>query len=293
MTFGRSATLTPGTGGGVCCGAGRRCRDGTPRPTRRRCRRTGAAAADRLSVTDGLRQSQVHEHPADGAVHVAHVVLVDELERRQPAIGEEGAPRRVLVGEQRGEVRDRRARVDGRRLRRARLAPGLRLQRAPERDRLAQDVAAADPDPVRRCEHRERIVTSGELGDVGELVPHDLRPEDAVRGAPVAQRAREVRLPVQAVQRGVRRRRRGRGVREQPGDVRVADVGEVVERRGRDAGGGSRLEELLGMPGDAGGLQRLAQQRAAAALRRADQVRHLTGTSPGACRPATRCRPTT
>ena len=48
---------------------------------------------------------------------------------------------------------------------------------------------------------------------------------------PVAQRAREVRLPVQAAERGVRRRRRRRGVREQPGDVRVADVGEVVERR--------------------------------------------------------------
>ena len=103
---------------------------------------------------------------------------------------------------------------------------------------------------------------------------------------------------VQAVQRGVRRRRRRRGVREQPGDVRVADVVEVVERRGRDAGGGSRLEELLGMPGDAGRLQRLAQQRAAAALGRADQVRGVTagGARPAPARarrrhpPAARCR---
>ena len=53
----------------------------------------------------------------------------------------------------------------------------------------------------------------------------------------------------------------------------VGDVGEPLARLGRHAGGRQILEELLRFAGDAGGAQRLDEQRAATALRCENQVR--------------------
>jgi hypothetical protein len=84
-------------------------------------------------------------------------------------------------------------------------------------------------------------------------------------------------VTIDVEQRRIRRRlgrRRAVHDRERLG---IVEAGEKVGGRAGTAGGRQGLEVLLGTAGDAGHLQAFAQQRAAAAGRRTDEVRDMHG----------------
>jgi hypothetical protein len=110
--------------------------------------------------------------------------------------------------------------------------------------------------------------------EVVEVAPHELRAEHAVRRGAEPERALEV---LRVVGDSVERRVVGRrpellGIAEDVADVGRAVVTEVPGGGARAAGSHARLEELLGPPRDARALQRLTEERGAAALGCADQV---------------------
>ena len=233
-------------------------------PRRRTARPPGGAwRAGRRPVARAL-DPDVLERALEGARHVGGDLLVRELEHR-PVV-EEARPAGVLRLELLDQVPDRAEVVA--RLRAlggaALVAPRLRLHRAPEGDRLAHGVAPPHPDVARAREERGRIV---------DVAPHQLGAEDAVGARAPRADAREMVLDaLDAGQRRVGRRLRRRGVAEQRVSLAVVEPGEEVAGRGRAAGGGHGLEVLLRAARDAGRLQPLAQQRAAAAGRRTDEI---------------------
>ena len=142
------------------------------------------------------------------------------------------------------------------------------LHRAPQRDRLGQRVAALDVHPLQRPELLLGLAVGEEVRQVG---PHHLRAEDAVGGGAALARLRQPPLPRHGGQRLLERR-------QQLEDLRVGVVREVLARLPHASGRAEKLEVLLGPAGHAGAGEQLAQERAPAALGRADEV--------GMCGPA-------
>jgi hypothetical protein len=106
-----------------------------------------------------------------------------------------------------------------------------------------------------------------------DVVPHQLGAEHAVRGRPPLADARHVLgVAADALERGIRRRLGRGGPADQRERLRVVKAFEVGLGAGRPTGRHYGLEVLLGTPGDAGGLERLAEQGAAAARRGADEI---------------------
>ena len=122
----------------------------------------------------------------------------------------------------------------------------------------------------------QALDSAEQVRKVAQVTPHELRAEDAVRGRSLLERPVEVAAIVAGVPEGVR------GPHDPVGhlaegealdDVRMTLAIEVLVRPPRHAGMAQRFEILLGMASDAGLIEELAQQRAPAAGRRADEVR--------------------
>ena len=163
-------------------------------------------------------------------------------------------------------------------------APGGRLQRAPERDRLADRVAPADPDPAELREPRPQRGRPRGVVDrrrpaephdrVVEVAPHELGPEHAVARRAVLEHPRDELLVGAAGERaqvvGVGNARVR--VAEQVEDRRVLVGAEVLARLAARAAATSASKYSSGRPATPVSGERRAQQRRSAAGRRADGV---------------------
>jgi hypothetical protein len=162
-----------------------------------------------------------------------------------------------------------------RRLARLGRTPLARLHRAPQRDRLRDDVVAAHVhvahvaqqagEAVGGVERRQRRQLREPRLQVVVVAPHHLRAEHAVRRR---RRAHHVGQPLVERRLGQRRLQPG----EQLEHLRIVDALEVLARLARAPAAAQRLEVLVGMAGDAGRVEQIAEQRAAAARRGAEQV---------------------
>ena len=113
-----------------------------------------------------------------------------------------------------------------------------------------------------------------EADEVPEVAPHQLGAEDAVGGGAGLEGPLQVAVVGGAApQRRARLRLAADGaLAEVVADRRVFDADEVLLGAARAAAVAQRLEVLLGAPGDAGFLERVADQGAAASGRGADEV---------------------
>src|SRR5215217_7740472 len=148
--------------------------------------------------------------------------------------------------------------------------PHERLQRAPQRDRLAHLVVARDEDVAQAREGRrqERAVAhpgiawnpAHELQEVAEVAPHQLGPEHPVVRGALAQRRFEmptvvVAAPLRAaLELAIELRVR----RHQAQDLGAAQPPEVLARATREPGLLELLEVLVRSSCDAGARQPLA-----------------------------------
>ena len=247
-----------------------------------------AAEARRRAVRRRQRQAERVEHRTQAGVRLRREVLVDDRAGQLDARRGEPRPPGGVVGlEARRQVLDGApAEHDGAVGRRLLVgAPRPRLQGAPERHRLALLVPARHVQVAHagECgvEHGRRVAVRSVRGRVEvpdqarEVAPHDLGPEHAVRRR--RDRADALEVLVERRRAALLELRRlvvdGRALAQDRGDLALPDRREVLSGMPRAAGDGEQLEVLLRMPGDAGRGQQVAQERAAAARRRADEVR--------------------
>ena len=224
--------------------------------------------------------------PDDRLVRLGEL-LVGQLQGLDPEAEEVGVPRGVVRREQADEVVDGAEGEDrlGRGVAaRAVVLPRLRLHRPPQRDGLADLVLPGDAHVAEVREHageqvgdrqpRQPVDPAQQRGEVAEVAPHQLGAEDAVGGGALVEGPRQVaavglRLP----QLARLRRALGHLAEGEPlHDVGVPARVEVLVRSARQARVQERLEVLLRMTRDAGLVEQVAQQRAAAARRRAHEV---------------------
>jgi hypothetical protein len=221
----------------------------------------------------------VVEHAAHDRVGALGELLVGDLQRLVAEAEEVGVPRGVVRGQLAHQIVDRAEGEDG--LARASLAPvvagaglappGLRLHGLPQRDRLADLVAARDLHVAQAGKGAREQVGQGapgvaldaaqQLGEVAEVAPHDLRAEHAVGRRALAQRPREVLvIDVRAPQRVGLGRVLGHLAKGQAlDDVGVAVGVEVLVRAARRARAAQRLEVLLRAPCQARPIELVAE----------------------------------
>ena len=223
----------------------------------------GLAAHRRVGDRDVGRLPDVLEHAAHGRVRVAREVLVGDAVRLDAALGEPRVPRAVVLLQPALEVGDRALVVD-------RLAAGgvavlgaplAGLDRAPERDRLAELVAAADVHPVDVRERRPPA-RRGKSPRYAHII---FEPKTPLSVVPRSSASPSCCSHVRAGERDEQRR-------EEVEQRRVVDALEVLPRLSGPSRSVEELEELLGTAGDAGRAEQLAQKRAATALGGADEV---------------------
>src|SRR5215212_1071775 len=242
------------------------------------------------------------QEPQHGPLVVLDQVLVDHLERLLAAAVAESLPGGVMLVDAQLEVV-----YSGEAETQPLLAevlvgvpaPLLGLERLPQRDRLAGSVPASDPDEPPQVRQYRRWHVAGthilqpprparEPYEVAEVGPHDLGPQHAVLGRSLPHRILQQRLEIGRTPGGVPPRRMlgvpaavlaedvpKLGVVQQRPYLRIVGALEVVARLPRLPSLQQHLEVLRRAARNPRALEGVTQQRAPAARRRADEVRHL------------------
>src|SRR5215213_3693595 len=250
----------------------------------------------------GERYTDAVQEPEQGPLVVLDQVLVDHRERLRAAVVEEFLPGGVVLVDAQLEVVYR-GEAEAQPLPADVLvgvpAPLLGLERLPQRDRLAGGVPASDPDEQPQVrQYRPRHVTgthilqpprpAREADEVAEVGPHDLGSQHTVLGCSLPKRILQQRLEIGRTPGGVPARRMlgvpatvlaedvpKLGVVQQRPYLWIVGALEVVARLPRLPSLKQHLEVLCRAARNPRALEGVTQQRAPAARRRADEVRHL------------------